>query len=244
MLRPAVTTPTVVASLPADPVHASLHHERHVYVLQPGLVTVVDPRLNVTRHHLDFDPVTWACYGGSVCAYQPDRGVVQLSGTTVTLERVEPGVRFSAPYAQPAMDGVSLGSGPDLPAHYLEHHGAVYQEVGPVRRYETFGVALDAPPTGLYSAPAQSLLLTRDRERFAFHNGAWGPLLHADAPELTVPQVLPGGLLIAGTEDGFVFSPDHGASWRRRLLGGFGIPTGRGMFRVREGQLELLRGRP
>lgn len=233
--------PMEVARLADEPIRFALHHERHLYVVQDRHITVVDPNFNVRNHTPDFTPTTWSTFGASTCLYDPEQGLMQFSGSSLSLLDSGQGA-YSAPYAIPTLNGSAISGGTTFPEHFGEQNGALYTEAGPLRRFETFNAVVQGVPTGVYSAPHQNLLLTQDRRAFGFYNGLWGRLLYGTPPEITVPHVLKNGTLIAGTPTGYAFSPDFGASWRLRNLDGWGVLTDHGMFRVTNNAITLLRG--
>lgn len=213
------------------PVEPSLvvYRYGHLYVVQERHVSVLRPGKAFEVHELDFAPTTWASYGGNISFYGPD-GLARFVGVSLESQYTDPGV-YAAPMGMLQRDGVSLEDKPVWTG--AELNGVPYERFGDAWIVKHLGITFYQEPRAGLVEPHQTLMLFEGRKGFSYYNGVAGDLLYADVPEKLVPYLYPQqGLMAAGCEDGYLFSPDMGISWRRRKLSGFGAMTERGVLEV------------
>ena len=231
--------------LTQDPITFALYRYGYVYVLQKQTLSVVGPDKVRKQHQLEFTPTTWASYGGQLCMYDRYEGICQVVGTEIGIVALpkESTDRFSAPYANPLRNGKGiLGSNEltldfDINGLMLDTHSK--QLTIPVQ-----DIPLKRMPINALIEPGDWLLFNDTPEHFSLYNRTSGKLLHGQVPKVLVPYAYPSqGLLAAGHEGGYVFTPDMGISWRHRKLDGWGILTERTILQASpEKDLQIVQG--
>jgi hypothetical protein len=230
-----------ILPLPDLPIDFVIYRYGYLYTVQDALVTVLAPNGNSRMHELEYAPSTWASYGGAFVLYHPERGLTQFSGDRISMSFTsEAGQRFNAPHALPLRDKSPLIAGPE--ALSLDDVNGL--PLAGTTLVTASSLTLPELPASALSESDHTLVFTHDPQRFSYYNGQVGTLPYSNPPKLVVPYAYPQqGLLAGGYDDGYLFSPDMGVSWRTRTLGGWGALTERAIVRVLPGAgVELVQG--
>jgi len=219
-----------ITDLPVTPITFALQRYGLIYIVQNRTVSILEPNESLVTVELEFTPSTWASYGGSVVLLHPVLGIAQFSGKDLVLQRT--GRRqYSAPNASPHINNVELATG--TVTRFADINGIPVEVTGRVTDFVQHDFTLIDPVLSAYYEPGNSLVFQNNISDFSRYNGISGKLMYGTIPETLVPYVFPSnGILAAGIEDGYMYSPDMGTSWRRRKLAGFGIFTDKAILQA------------